>query len=102
LHCRFVHRHARKVLKTYSESSFPDGSNDSYPELRNHNLKKRRQNDSRGAFRRQKPAETDQINFFTVNDDCSPKDWPRDLKLVSLEPTGNEDSEYFNGQMYSN
>jgi hypothetical protein len=28
LRCRFVHRHARKVLKTYSESSFPDGSND--------------------------------------------------------------------------
>jgi hypothetical protein len=28
LHCRFINRHARKILKIYSESSFPDGSSD--------------------------------------------------------------------------
>jgi hypothetical protein len=28
LHCRFVHRHVRTILNTYSKSSFPDGFND--------------------------------------------------------------------------
>jgi hypothetical protein len=28
LHCCFIRRHARKCLKTYSEFSFLDGSND--------------------------------------------------------------------------
>ncbi len=33
LHCRFIHRQARTILKTYSEFLFPDGSNDTNFEL---------------------------------------------------------------------
>ncbi len=32
----------------------------------------------------QKPAETARIGFFTLNNDCSAQDRPRDLKLMSL------------------
>ncbi len=93
LRCRFVHRQARTILKTYSESSFPDGSNDTnseaYSELRNRRLKTPKR------FARSFLApETAWIVFFTLNDDCSTQDRPRDLTLVSLEPSGNRDSEY--------
>jgi hypothetical protein len=33
-------------------------------------------------------------HFFHSNDDCSAQDRPRELKLVLLELSGNEDSEY--------
>jgi hypothetical protein len=32
--------------------------------------------------------------FLPLNNDCSAQDRLRDLKLVSLELSGNEDSEY--------
>ncbi len=68
LHCRFVHRHAIKIRMTYSESSWPNGSNNarfSYLSLSwvsNRCLKTL--NDSRGAFHCQKQAETDRLVLF--------------------------------------
>jgi hypothetical protein len=36
------------------------------------------------------------LDFFrTLNKNCSTHSRPRELKLVSLEPSGNEDFEYF-------
>ncbi len=32
--------------------------------------------------------------FSALHEDCLAQDRPRELKLVSLEPLGNEDSEY--------
>jgi hypothetical protein len=99
LHCRFVHRQARTILSTYSESLFPDGSNDTIFR-------------SLGLFWAEKSSSEDEEKIcmerfvarnwqkplgsfvFTLNDDCSASDRPRDLKMVSLEPSGNEDSEY--------
>jgi hypothetical protein len=34
------------------------------------------------------------IDFTSLNDDCSAQNKPRELKLVSLELSRNEDSEY--------
>jgi hypothetical protein len=41
----------------------------------------------------QKPAEIAWIICSILNNDCLAQDRPGELKLLSLEPSGNEDSE---------
>jgi hypothetical protein len=51
----------------------------------------RHKNDSREAFRWQKPAET---SWIVLNGDFSAQEKTKGLKALSLEPPQNEDSEY--------
>ncbi len=97
--CHFVHRHARKVEKTYSESSFPDGSNDTI--FRSLGLSEAEQssfkvktNDPSGFCQFLATKRSMQIFSSSSDDDFSAQNRPRDLKMVSLEPSGNKDSEY--------
>ncbi len=99
LHYHFVHRLARKILKTYSESLFPAGSNDTnfsarpISEPSNHHLKTRKR--SRRSFASPETGRNCSNFFFlALNDDCSAQDRPRELKLLSLKPPGKKDSEY--------
>jgi hypothetical protein len=79
LHCRLVYRHTREVFKMNLKSSIPDGSIDTNfsSELSNHCFKKRKQ--FRGAFRLQKLAETPQIVFPTLNNNCLAHNRPTEL-----------------------
>jgi hypothetical protein len=67
---------ARTIIKTYSESSFSGGSNDTIREV---------------SATRKLLANA----FTSSNSDCSAQIRSRELKLVSLKPPENEDSEYF-------
>jgi hypothetical protein len=85
-----VHRHARKVLKTYSESSFPDGSKDTNfrslglswaEQLSSFKVKKKMiQVVSTGFW-----CPNKQIVSVSSNDDSSDQNRPRVLKLLTLE-----------------
>ncbi len=78
-----------EILKTNSESSFLNGFNDT--DFSSQGLFWAEQsNNSRGAFQHQKLFV---IVSSTFNDSSSAQDRPRELILVSLELSGNEDSE---------
>ncbi len=92
LHCCFVHRHARQILKTYSVSSLPDGSNENnFSSLGLFWAEKLFEDAERiheehfVARNRRKLAETTRIIFSTLDNNCSAQDRHRELKLVSLE-----------------
>ncbi len=80
LHCRFVLRCARKILKVYSESPFPCASNDTkfkaYSELSNCHLK----TPKRLVRMIISALETAWIVFSDLNDDCLAQGRPRELR----------------------
>jgi hypothetical protein len=100
LRFRFVHRYVRTILKTYSESSFLDGSNDSNfsalglfwaeqlpfedaETICEGHLSTRNRQKTLGSF------------FLTLNGNCLVQNRPRELKLMSLElPRNNDYKEY--------
>ncbi len=79
LHCRFVLKCARKILKVYSEFSFPCASNDTnfkaYSELSNCHLKMPKR-----LVRSISALETARIVFSDLNDDCLAQGRPRELR----------------------
>ncbi len=92
----FVHCHCEEILRTYPEASWPGGgsisNNFSSPHLpwaKNHHLKLKKR------FKRFLPVSgTGKLQANCIhqfNKDCSARDRLRELKLVSIEPTGPED-----------
>jgi hypothetical protein len=97
LHHRFVHRHGRKVLMTYSESydlvvlTIPNSALYLYPEPRNCNLKL--QNNYQRGFC-WFLGSSQLIDFTPLNDDCSAQGRGREPNVVWLEPHGHKASAY--------
>jgi hypothetical protein len=98
LRCRFVHRHCRAILRTYSESFIPGGSIDTnFSSLRlswaENSFFIDVKNIPSGFCRFLAQKCSSRIISTSLNDYCSAQNRPRELKLVSLEVHGNEDSE---------
>ncbi len=86
VHCRFIHRHARKISKTFPESSFPSSFNGT--SFSSQGLFWAEQSlfeDAEMNHKEHFSAETVWIVFSALNDDCPAQDRPRELKLICLE-----------------